>query len=276
MTYTPETTPTESEDPLTLLPGLPYGPDIIITSGMRAVLPGLILRILAMINPEHVERGALARLWEARRMFASVYRTEVYNLRMWLINTMTRDREWQSQVREDLGGEAALKRWDKRYARMRSGETPEEPKRPAATTNAAAIRSPSTSRKSSKVRTDRYNLFRLAKISNAKNQPRANTPPSFTPSRVAWLAFPKPPLIPLTPDQLREPKPVTVEHYGEDGVKTAILSGSTHNMPTPTRPAIMARWHQIRHKYALFNFKIMNLDLMINSYTCRQWPQIPV
>lgn len=253
--------------PLEFLPGMPSGPDMIDTSGMRAVLPALIARICTMLNPAGVERGALSRLWEARRMFISVYRAEVYNLMRWLINTMQGDKAWQRQVREDLGGEAALLRWDKRYAKIMAGDAP------APRTTSLSNRE-KAGRKRRKILTDRYNMFCLAKITKAATRKSAYKAPLFTPLRNAAIRVAPLKPIPLTPDQLRVPMTCKADdsaaHQTHVCKDVTAPSGASQNMPKLTRADIMKARDTVFHYYGLFNLNIMHLDVEITLELIRR------
>ncbi|MGJ8564695.1 MAG: hypothetical protein ACSHXY_14225 [Alphaproteobacteria bacterium] len=258
------------------LPGMAYGPDMIDTSGLRAVIPALIARIAVMINPNGVQRGALSRLWEARRLFAQTYRAEAYNLKMWLIKAVQRDPDWQRQVRHDLGGEPALTRWDKRYAKMMAGATP-------AARKAANIKAATPLRKKARRRTDRHEMFCLAAVSQMGSQKdsqedsngetyAAHSAPYPAKPRDAFISIRQPKPIPLTPDQLRVPEPPKGAAPHEAGTDRIAATGSTGNAPHLTRQTIMADWQRIFDTYTLLNFKVMNLDLMINVSVCRRMP----
>lgn len=292
MTYLPDTSPQNSSTPHPVLPGLPCGPDTVDTSGLRAIIPALIARIATMVCPDGVERGALSRLWEARRLFATLFRAEQYNLGKWLNHAMQADPDWQTQVREDLGGEEALARWE---ARLEQSQI-----EPADSPAAKPARGPARANTVSKgVRTDRHNLFRLAPIMTGKPKTAHRGAPLFTPGRNAWISISRPAPIPLTPDQLR-PR-VRQAHHGlqssgivqEDRASVHPVDNSVDkqvynpannygdniaqipprtDFPSPTRQVIMAAWDYIYDRYCLFNYKIMDLDLMMTIPICRRMP----
>lgn len=271
MTDLPDTMLSITDYPLKLLPGMPLGPDVIDTSVMRSILPALVLRVFIMVKPDFIERGALSRLWEARRMLACVYRTEMHNFKTWLMKTLQSDAAWRREVREDLGGEAALARWDRRYAKMMADTESVTPK--DKTPKAPPVRS---NRPASKVRTDRRKLFRLAKITRDKPRVNRYVPPLFPLPRDAALHFARAPLIPLTPDQLRDKQAAKARlPYSEKGFLLAELDGATNNAPTYTPYAILTAWRRLYHAYGLFNFKIMNIDLALHVPSIQRDP-IPI
>ena len=280
MIYLPDNTPTSS--PHDTLPGLPCGPDRIDTSELRALIPALIAQIAAMVCPAGVERGALSRLWEGRRLFADLFRAEVHNLSLWLTSAMQADRVWQAQVLEDLGGEAALQRWDKRYAKMMDAgeaEPKSEPKpEPATQTEPKPENLTKPPRARAKTCTDRHDMFRLAPLSKKTDRTQPSRSPMIFGIRDAAIKMKRPKPIALTPDQLRLPELVSRdENHGTINGELPQSMTSTRNSNNPhlTREAIMAAWERIFGYYTLFNFKIMNLDLMITVPVCRQNP-LPV
>lgn len=284
MIYLPDNTPTSS--PHDTLPGLPSGPDRIDTSELRALIPALIAQIAAMVCPAGVERGALSRLWEARRLFADLFRAEVHNLSLRLISAMQADRVWQAQVLEDLGGEAALQRWDKRYAKMmdageaepKSEPKPEPKPEPDTQTEQKLEHQTKTTRAPAKLRTDRHDMFRLAPLSKKTERTQPSRSPMAFGIRDAAIKMKRPKPIALTPDQLRMPELVKLSENSdviEGEAPLRVYAAGSSNNPHLTREAILAAWERIFGYYTLFNFKIMNLDLMITVPVCRQNP-LPV
>lgn len=229
-----------------------------------------------MISPQGIDRGALARLWEARRLFASVYRAEVYNLQVWLIKTMRADKAWQRQVREDLGGEAALTRWDQRYAKLQAGEAALP--HPVVSIKASGKKPKRRARKQKRKRlTDRHNMFCLASVSaetSKVKKKRAYKRPLFTPVRDAYITLNRPKPIPLTPDDLREPVPSRVQERAE-ACEGLCMSDRPANTPRLTRHAIMENWYKIFDVYGVCNLNIMMLDLAIFGLPI-YWEPIPI
>lgn len=257
------------KDPLEILPGMPYGPDILDTSAMRSVLPALIVRVFAMLRPEGIERGALARLWEVRRMFISVYKAEVYNIKLWFLGAMQANRDWQRQVREDLGGEAALARWDKRYAKMKAGETAKESPAPKPVRD--------TSRRTKrKVKTDRFYLFQLAPIRKDTARTPSVRPPQYRCSyRPAAIHLGLIGPIWVRPDQLRETASPSRVPFAEPGQRVSELSCSSNNAPSLSLEDIINAKNKIINCYRCFNLNILHLDIEIN-FPARPKDPIPI
>lgn len=254
----------QQQNPLKILPGMPSGPDVIDTTGMRAVLPALIIRIFAMLRPEGIERGALSRLLEVRRMFLSVYQAEVYNIKLWCLKSMKADRNWQRQVREDLGGEAALLRWDKRYAKMMANDKPEGRAARKAVLETAR-------RKKSKVKTDRFNVFRLAPVSQATDRKMVDRPSQLRCSyRPVAVRLPCIKPIPLTPDDLREPARSTPTVFDTPGQKAAEVDSAINNAPILSLEDILNALNRLRRRYEDFHLNITYLDVEISFPQNRQ------
>lgn len=255
------------KDPLNILPGMPTGPGMIDTSRMRAVLPVLILRVFAMLRPEGVKRGAWSRLWEVRRMFLSVYKAEIYNFRLWCLNAMKADEIWKRQVREDLGGDAALIRWNKRYARMIAGD---RQKQRVSTRPRTRQYCP----EKTKVKTDRLGLFRLAPVSRNAGLVIDDRLPHyhcFQPIAAIEIAQIKP--IPLIPDDLHEPScssrmPVTEQRIPD-------LTGTSDNVPKLSLDAIIGARNKVIGGALAFNLNIAYLDLEIN-FSPKRLDPIPI
>lgn len=259
MTYLPDIILSNTDDPLKLLPGMPCGPDIIDTSRMRAILPGLIWQVFMMVKPGFIERGARARFQEARRLFLSVYRAEICNLKTWLLKALKVDANWRRTVCEDLGGEAALARWERRYAKMMAEEGPQES---SAWQSVKPDPLEASKRRKKKARTDDYHIFRLAKISKTAWPSYTNLRPAYPPLGRPALYVGWPPPIPLTPDQLRGPV-IEAPSYGEKSFTQDDPGSAPDNAPRLTGEAIWQAWRKLHYAYVMFSLKVTKVDLAL-------------
>ncbi len=92
-------------------------PEIIDTSALRGLIPRLFAQLMEMLSNGQRPRGTISHLWHIRRQLRALYKAEKHNFCLWLTRALKADPEWQAQVREDLGGEAALARGEKRAAK---------------------------------------------------------------------------------------------------------------------------------------------------------------
>ncbi|MGJ8563620.1 MAG: hypothetical protein ACSHXY_08705 [Alphaproteobacteria bacterium] len=248
-----------SRTDMTAPPQFPCGPEIWDTSALRAVIPALIARLFTLFSPEGVQRGAMSRLWDIRRMIVQLHRAEAFNFTTWLIRSMQSNRAWQTQIREDLGGEPALQRWERRREKMLA-----PPSESVDIVNPQTVKEPEK-RKASKPKKDRYGLFRLASLSRETvKAPSLRLPiPSLPRNAGASLLWPKP--IGLTPDQLRPPE-VACSPNGNDIEGSADTRVSQNpNTPSLTREALIKIWERLHAQHSEWNHRLMIAGIMMTT-----------
>lgn len=307
MTYLPDDTHTYSRDtyppyPVLQLPGWRWEPGMIDTVPLRLRLSALMAQAAAMVSPERVKHGARARLQKARRVFVQLFRAETHNVAIKLVKAMQANPLWQAQVRKDLGGEAALARWDKRYARRLSKQmdaeyvateimstgimAPKQKETEDKKTNERAVpcdrgrsHTPRENRKPWRPVTDRHNIFRLASLrtETCRAKPsyrfRSAMPHKDVPrKRVAAPLCPLAP-IPLRPDQLRPPQREAEreEATGPNRDNSAGLA-AINKAPALSRRDITAWWAHLVDAYSRLNDRIMDMHGMISLPPTRRNP----
>lgn len=274
-----------------ILPGLPLGPRMIDTAPLRMNIPHLIAQIYAAVRISGAQRGMLKRLREARRMFAQLYRAEKANFTAWLTGAMQADPVWQAQVREDLGGEAALQRWDARYERMLASldAEPREPKTPQTLQTSGTAR---TNRPRAQTLTDRHGLFRLARLTTIPpTLHRFRGPRAPSPRKMTIDLRPLRPIA-LSPDQLRpsqsganfsrigfcdrgfDDRSFNNRDFGGGNFSRGNHARQTakprqNNLSLKPQPmtldAIQSRWAEVHHQYTQVNSQIMDIALLIST-----------
>lgn len=235
--------------------GFPGGPGLIDTSEIRAVIPGLIAHLFTLFSPQGTERGAMARLWEIRGMLCQLHRFEKFNFGTWLTRSMQSDPAWQAQTREDLGGEAALLKWEHRRETLLEKAAGEEEM-------PVPIKAPTITerkkRKPSKPVEDRYGLFRLASLSALSPiRPLQLCRPSLPRTVCAALRRPRP--IGLTPDQLRPTETPAQMMNSED------VEEPTPNLPRLTRDMLIKLWDRLHAQHQDWNRRLTIADMMIST-----------
>ena len=143
-------------------------------AALRDMLPFMISLLRAHLG----QRGAATMALRAKSVLRELYETEKHSVTLWVKQALRSCPEWRARVFEDLGGEAALKVWQARLARIWAPEPEEnydwldddpadwpipDPAPPARKRTDRAPSSP---------RTDRDGLFRWAVIKTGRLQPR--------------------------------------------------------------------------------------------------------
>ena len=229
------------------------------TSRLRGLMPIFIAQLFSMFDAYHVQRGARARLWDIRKALGALYRAEKQNFITALTQALTDNPFWRAQVREDLGGEAALARWEARRAR---GLNPSL-QRVAETDVSSFVRPPTPKtgkpRKSAGVKTDSSGLFRLAALVGARKPQSVYTRAALSPRRIGQRFF-MPKAIGLTPDQLRD-APMDAARAQETN-----KDGDSPDF----REDLLDIWHKMHARFDLWNDHLVDADLMLGSSCFRR------
>ena len=176
----------------------------------RPVLALMVAGINALLqNPG--KRGGWKILRGLRKQLQALYRTERSNFELWLRHHLRRNRYWRARVLKDLGGERALRRWERRRARQSDvtlrpnhANTQSRPAQPSSIARA-------TTSTRTGVKTDNQGLFRLAIIKTRKAGSQIRSSASYSSGSRSAPLFPELRPIGLTPDDLREYSPAEGE-----------------------------------------------------------------
>ena len=181
-------TPKHSNPHIDALPG---------AVGTHALYAGIAGGINALLQLRG-GRGVWKALGALKKHVRGLYKLERKNFEAWLRSRLQRDHRWRESVLEDLGGERALRRWERRAAQAQVNVQPAETRtvtrRPRAGKNAHAV--------SSGYKTDEQGLFRLAVIQRLRPTVR-RTRVYAGGLRCGGGLFPLPGPIGVTPDELR-------------------------------------------------------------------------
>lgn len=235
----------------------PGGPEIIDTQALWTLIPGLFAQLAAMFTPDHVARGAATRTRELGTQLQMLYKTEAANFKMWLTRALKADPEWQAEVREDLGGDAALARWNLRREKLLNAPEPQnqtsEPK-PERKVPTAAQNKPA--RPPRGIKTDRRGLFRLASL--RRPHPPSHRAVNSAPPRLqaTTSVFKHPGLISLTPDDLRPASPEAA-------------APRPANTQTPSRAHVLGIWERLHVQLMVWNYHLIMADVGLKVPACR-------
>ncbi len=234
-------------------PTFPGGPEVIDTQALWGLIPGLFAQLHALFTPQRVARGAISRIWEIRARLQSLYRAEKSNFRLWLIRALKADPAWKAQVRRDLGGDAAMTRWEQRFNKLNTTPAAASP-HIVAQNPVAQVRSPDQTPRP--VKTDRSGLFRLAAIFRPAEAAQRPPRPSLYAQRDVACLFYRPGAFSITPDDLR---PAVA--------KTAQIGNS--NAPAPNRRRILQIWQGLHLALLEWNFQLILADVATVVPACR-------
>ncbi len=214
--------------------------EIIDTAPLRGVITGLFAQLMTLFSGGGAARGAATRIWHIRRQLRALYRAEKFNMSVWLVRALKNDAAWQAQVREDLGGDAAMVLWEQRLeTRLETREAPAAPQRPRPAHPCANVRP----RKAARLKTDRRGLFRLAPLPRSQRKPQKSTPRFAPMGRSAASVFLWPAPIALTPADLRP--------------------DAAHPIDTPSRQQTLGIWQRRHAELLEWNFCLILADLEI-------------
>ena len=205
---------------------------------VRAQMPVLIAQLYAMFTANSVARGAISRVRDLARRIRALHKAETLNFAALMIRALKADPAWQARVRRDLGGEAALIRWE---------TTSDNPHAPQPKPELGRKENSRATRPRAAIRMDRDGLFRLAPLTRARAK---NTRPPYKRSaapRSAAMVLKQPNAIALTPDDLRGPAKA-------EGHNTVMAI---------TRAALRKTWNRIYTEHWHWNTAIMWADLAL-------------
>jgi hypothetical protein len=234
-------------------PVLSGAPGLIYTARIRSLLPVFIAQLFSMFSWGHVERGAITRITELRRALSALFKAERQNYVKVLTHAVETNPELQTQIREDLGGEAALRRWeirrDKMQAKMQADieAAPRAPRSQGAKLRASKdARGPIT---------DRTGLFKLASICmDTEARPRSSLRSQSSGAKID--SFRAPPPIGLTPDHLRP-------RAGEP-MEAKIIAA------TPSVAELEDIWNALQEEHYLWDHLLMIATFMTLSRAFRE------
>lgn len=224
----------------------PVTEGITDTQTYRAFMPIWIAQLMRFFTKETVLRGAATRIRALVRTLKALHKTETANYAAWMVQAMKADPDWQSQVRDDLGGEAALLAWEARHARINAPER-------ATTQTTESPATPTQSGDTSSVKTDRHGLFCLAPVEGpARSAPTRPQAYVYRPYAIGfYLRMPKP--VPLTPDDLR----------------VSSVVDEPRNVPVLTCQQIRNIWDRIHLDHTYWNYDLVIADLALTHAPTR-------
>ncbi len=152
-------------------------------------------------------RGAGKLLRALKKQLRGLYKTERQNFELWLRARLQRDAGWRQSVLEELGGERALRRWERRAAKINTDSNFEtdEPARAGHGARSRSRRNTGLTPARSGIKTAAQGVFRLAVIKRGSLSKHARFKDRNDRQGCGSSCgvFPVPGPIGLTPDELR-------------------------------------------------------------------------
>lgn len=237
--------------------GFRGGAGVIETQHLRVLMPVFMAQLLSLVCGEQAVRGAITRLREIRKLLHMLYNAEKSNFRLLMTRALKADPLWQAQVREDLGGNAALARWEHRRDERRAAQDAKQPGDAAKDVRQPRINARPQGNRGGPL-TDRNELFRLALIPRAAPHAQGKKPLGRS------FAGPKQPAIPAG-FAWHAPIPITPEGLRPAPVHETAVSRNSGNEPKPTGGELIDIWEAVQRDHFIWNHQLVLAGLELPS-----------